>query len=104
MKRLNPVTALFSFASSKASYSSSPPTNGHRKTSAFDGYIDGYAYRKLASHSQAVAAIEEFFLDSMGQTACSEDVSCYLQQWNNGRSLRSIRDEIARSANAHRWD
>lgn len=102
MKRQNPVTALFSFAASKSSYPAASSSPSRR--SSFDGYIDGYTYRKLANHSQVVAAIEGFFLDSVGQRACSEAVSCYLQQWNTGRSLRSIRDEIARSGDTQRWD
>lgn len=104
MKQLNPVTALFSLVSTKPSHPKSSPSIRRRRSPSFEGYIDGYAYRKLASRSQVIAAIEDFFIESRGQNACSEDVSCYLQQWNNGRSLRSIRDEIVSSADAQRWD
>lgn len=102
MKRLNTLSALLStkivFPSSQRS-----GTATTAKPKQFEQYIDGQTYRKLASRHQAASAIEGFFRELVGQDAASEDVLHYLQQWNQGRSLRSIRDEIARCPKAQCW-
>lgn len=102
MKRLKSLTALFSLSTSPSSRKQHPATTVSRPKQ-FEHYIDGYTYRKLANHHQAMSAIEGFYREFAGQDVCSEDVLRYVQQWNGGRSLRSIRDEIAQCPEAQRW-
>ncbi|MDX2241619.1 MAG: hypothetical protein NW224_13120 [Leptolyngbyaceae cyanobacterium bins.302] len=102
MKRLKSLTALFPLGTSPSSRKHHTVTTASQ-AKRFEHYIDGYTYRKLASHHQAMSAIEGFYREFAGQDACSEDVLNYVQQWNGGRSLRSIRDEIAQCPEAQRW-
>jgi hypothetical protein len=101
------MTALFSrqatISKQSRPVSTANPAPQAAPSKSLVNYIDGYTYRKLASASQATIAIEEFFHDLVGQDDCSEAVMDYVQQWNNGRSLRSIRDEIARCPQAQSW-
>lgn len=78
------------------------PTTASRAAIARE-YVDGYAYRKVASQAQVVAAIQGFCQDFLGREASPEWLSTYVQQWQQGRSLRSIRDEIANCLEAQRY-
>ncbi|MGI0489108.1 hypothetical protein ACN4EK_27165 [Pantanalinema rosaneae CENA516] len=100
------VSAL---STSNSSRSSSPSRQIHppslpQKTT--QGYIDGYTYRRVASRAEAVTAIRGFYRTFLGRDAEVHDLQAYLQQWQHGRSLRSIRDEIANSYEAQkgRWE
>lgn len=103
------VSALSTSNSSRSSSSigcsrqTRPQTHPQRKT---QGYIDGYTYRRVASSAEAVTAIKEFYLSFLGREADVSTIRTYLQQWNQGRSLRSIRDEIANCHEAlkGRWE
>lgn len=108
MKRLHSITALFSFSglASEHRYADSiqvVPQTPQSSPKPIDGYMDGYTYRKLHNPIQATHIIQDFFREWVGQDVGSEEVMAYVQQWNNGRSLRSIRDEIARCPKAQRW-
>jgi len=101
MKRLNSLTGLFSRSSTPSSSKRYPATE--LKLQQFERYVDGYAYRRLASQTQAVSAIQGFFREFAGRDANPEDVLNYVQEWNQGRSLRSIRDEIAKCPDSQCW-
>ena len=66
-------------------------------------YVDGYTYRKVASSAQAQAVIQEFCQQFLGRILSPQELAAYLQQWHQGRSLRSIRDEIANCLEAQRY-
>ncbi|MBL1173781.1 hypothetical protein [Pantanalinema sp. GBBB05] len=91
-----------SLRSSSPRQQSQSQTHPQKQT---QGYIDGYTYRRVASSAEAVTAINEFYLNFLGREADGHDVRSYLYQWNRGRSLRSIRDEIANCHEAQkgRW-
>ncbi len=115
MQPVNSVKSLFSFngISSSRQHTSerSPKSSIHADEIAakptrpkhFDHYIDGRTYRKLASHAQAKSAIQGFFREFAGQDADVNQMMNYVQQWTNGRSLRSIRDEIAQCPGTQCW-
>ena len=115
MKRFNSVASLFSFnviqSFSKRPSPLAPKSSVHTPPKAgkvaaaprFEHYIDGQTYRKLASHDQAKSAIQGFFTELAGREANVEDVMNYVQQWNDGRSLRSIRDEIVQCYGTECW-
>ncbi|HEY9615712.1 MAG TPA: hypothetical protein V6C64_02650 [Microcoleaceae cyanobacterium] len=96
-----------SWRSSSPTRSSHPtPLQIHSQQPNSQGYIDGYTYRRVASSAEAVTAINGFYLNFLGREADVSDIRSYLQQWNRGRSLRSIRDEIANCHEAQkgRWE
>lgn len=98
------VSALSTSNSSRSRSSSQPhPQPPTPKTS--QGYVDGYTYRRFASSAEAVTAIQGFYSTFLGREADVSTIRAYLHQWSQGRSLRSIRDEIANchEAKSGRW-
>lgn len=110
MKPIQGMTKILSSALNQQTSPSKPNLSDRSATSspaqiAKQGYIDGYAYRRLASRSEVATAIRGFSCHFLGREMESETLTRYLQQWDQGRALRSIRDEIAncREAQAYRW-